>query len=146
MSNSGVDRFFTILVHLGTNPALPIFLICHATCQTIKLLQEVAKIRNFLEISFIFMDLFFKISHEISLWKTNCRHNLISLLITWLPYNLRKNLAERKHKCVQEEMAISFMILTQKIRNFLEISFIFMDLFFRISHEISLLEMNWVLN
>jgi hypothetical protein len=82
MSNASVDRFFTILVHLGTNPALPTLLICHATCQTIKLLQEVAKIRNFLEISFIFMDLFFKISHEISLWKTNCRHNVISLLIT----------------------------------------------------------------
>jgi hypothetical protein len=56
-----------MLVHLRTNSALPILLICHATCQTIKLLQEVARIHNFLEIAFMIMDWFFKISHEISL-------------------------------------------------------------------------------
>ena len=65
------NRSFTMLLHLRTNSTLPILLVCHATCQTIKLLQEVAKICNFLEMSFMFMDLFFRIFHEISLLETN---------------------------------------------------------------------------
>ena len=58
----------------------------------------------------------FRIFMNFSLWKTNCRHNVISLWSLDYPITCKKSLAERNHKCVQEEMAISFMILTQKFR------------------------------
>jgi len=91
------NRSFTMLLHLRTNSALPNFLICHATCQMIKLLQEVAKNRNFLEMSFMFMDyFFFKFLMKLVFWR-RIEHSISFLNDHLIIRNLQKTW-HKEHK------------------------------------------------